>query len=62
MDEIIISPITMTNYEEQCKIFFEEHFHKDREVRFILKGSGYFDVRDEDVSLIINFFCQNYYV
>ena len=30
----------------QIKVFFEEHLHANDEVRFILDGSGYFDVRD----------------
>ncbi|KAI3640220.1 hypothetical protein MIR68_001098 [Amoeboaphelidium protococcarum] len=48
-DEIYVSKEKMGQlYEEKCRIFYEEHIHEDDEIRFVLEGRGYFDVRDKN--------------
>lgn len=32
----------------QLKMFFEEHLHLDDEIRYILDGEAYFDIRDKE--------------
>ena len=48
-DEIIVSPDKMGEvYESKVKMFFNEHLHEDEEIRYILDGEGFFDVRSEE--------------
>lgn len=47
MDEIHLGPAT-ENLEGLCAKFFREHLHTDEEIRFVVGGSGIFDLRDKD--------------
>jgi len=45
-DIITIHPDHLPEFEKKIAAFFEEHIHDAEEIRYVLDGSGYFDVRD----------------
>jgi len=47
-DIITVHPDHLPEFESKIAMFFEEHIHDAEEIRYILGGSGYFDVRDDD--------------
>ena len=47
-DIISVRPDLLPGYDVKIKAFFEEHIHDAEEIRYILDGSGYFDIRDKE--------------
>lgn len=47
-DIITIHPEKLPDFEKKIASFFEEHIHDAEEIRYIIGGSGYFDVRSTD--------------
>jgi 1,2-dihydroxy-3-keto-5-methylthiopentene dioxygenase len=45
-DIITVHRDHLPEFDLKLKAFFEEHIHDAEEIRFVLGGSGYFDVRD----------------
>ena len=44
---VVLSSNNNHLFQPQVKAFFEEHIHDAEEIRYILGGSGFFDVRNK---------------
>mmetsp|Transcript_14736 Transcript_14736/g.16880 ORF Transcript_14736/g.16880 Transcript_14736/m.16880 type:complete len:226 (+) Transcript_14736:76-753(+) len=47
-DVLTIHPDFLPGFDTHVKNFFTEHIHDAEEIRYIIGGSGFFDVRDPD--------------
>jgi len=47
-DTLECCPEKLDNYQEKLVMFYKEHLHADEEIRLVIEGSGYFDVRDKE--------------
>jgi len=47
LDQVGMKP-DMPNFDALCQKFVGEHLHTDDEVRFVLEGSGVFEIRSGD--------------
>ncbi|GBE77316.1 1,2-dihydroxy-3-keto-5-methylthiopentene dioxygenase 1 [Sparassis crispa] len=46
-DIVVVNKEAMgAEFETKTKAFYHEHMHEDEEIRYILEGGGYFDVRE----------------
>lgn len=43
---VTVAPGRLADYEQSKKDFFKEHLHEHEEIRLILEGGGYEDIRD----------------
>lgn len=47
-DVVTVAPGKIDEFEDKARHFFVEHLHACEEIRFVLDGTGYFDVRDRN--------------
>ncbi len=45
-DCVSLNSATTPDFDAKKAMFYEEHLHEDAEVRLIIQGVGFFDVRD----------------